>query len=373
MLQRSLDETAAGSADIDACRALLKNGSKTFHAASFLLPRRIREPASALYAFCRLADDAVDMGGHADEVLQDLRKRLDRAYQGRPVSCPADRALAAAVERFSIPQAVPEALIEGFAWDFAARRYETLHDLEAYAARVAGTVGVMMTMIMGVREPAALARACDLGIAMQLTNIARDVGEDARNGRLYLPLQWLEEEGVDAERWLTDPVFDERIAAVVARLLGEARRLYVRSEGGLAYLPRDCRSGIRAARLLYAEIGEYVAAAGYDSVSRRAVVPMSRKLALLVRAHASRRNRPSIAGDVVVEAARFLTCFAADTPAQGDAGRTMPAWWNLPERIAWVIDLFERLERCERHAVATVAHSLDAEPAYAQESSFRTT
>ena len=98
-----------------------------------------------------------------------------------------------------IPRALPEALLEGFAWDAAGRRYETLDEVEHYAARVAGCVGAMMTLVMGRRDPAILARACDLGVAMQLTNICRDVGEDARAGRLYLPLAWLRDNGIDPD------------------------------------------------------------------------------------------------------------------------------------------------------------------------------
>ena len=99
------------------------------------------------------------------------------------------------------------------------RRYETLQDLDAYAARVAGSVGAMMTLVMGQRAPEIVARACDLGVAMQLTNIARDVGEDARAGRLYLPLQWLREAGIDPDAWLAKPVFtpgDRRDRAAAA-------------------------------------------------------------------------------------------------------------------------------------------------------------
>jgi phytoene synthase len=147
----------------------------------------VRDSATALYAFCRLADDAIDEGdtetGARTRALATLAQRLDAAYTGRPHDDPADRAFAQIVAQHHIPRAVPEALLEGFAWDLQGRRYETLADLHDYAARVAGTVGVMMAMLMGVRAPAALARACDLGIAMQLTNIARDVGEDARAGR----------------------------------------------------------------------------------------------------------------------------------------------------------------------------------------------
>lgn len=361
MLQPSLDINPGAAADIAACRALLKNGSKTFYAASFLLPRRVREPATALYAFCRLADDAVDMGGDAHVVLADLHRRIDLAYQGRPFSCPADRAFAETVKRFQIPKTVPEALIEGFVWDFERRRYETLGDLEAYAARVAGTVGVMMAMVMGTREPHALARACDLGIAMQLTNIARDVGEDAAHGRLYLPTAWLEEAGVNPDRFLANPAFDERIGAVVARLLGEADRLYRRSEQGFAFLPRACRPGIRAARLLYAEIGSYLARVGYDSVSQRAVVPTSRKLALLSLAYATPGHVEPSRDDVVVQAARFLTRVPANADASGtqEPAHQAPAWWNLAARIIWVIDLFERLERYERQLQTSGVRSIE--------------
>ena len=113
----------------------------------------------------------------------------------------------------------------------------SLEALHGYAARVAGTVGVMMTLLMGVRDAAALARACDLGVAMQLTNIARDVGEDARAGRLYLPLDWLDEAGVDRDRFLAAPAPSPALARVVARLLAEADRLYARA----ATASRGCR------------------------------------------------------------------------------------------------------------------------------------
>ncbi len=110
-----------------------------------------------------------------------------------------------------------DALLEGFAWDAAGRRYDTLDDLLDYAARVAGAVGAMMAVLMGVRDPALLARACDLGVAMQLTNIARDVGEDARAGRLYLPLAWLREAGIDPDAFLADPALQSRFGRCGAR------------------------------------------------------------------------------------------------------------------------------------------------------------
>src|SRR4051812_38059443 len=159
---------AAHRADVAACQALLRGGSKSFHLASLLLPRRVGDPAAALYAFCRLADDAIDLGGGRTarlEALARLRERLDRAYAGRPLPLPADRAFAVVVARHGIPRALPEALLEGLAWDAEGRRYETLAEVEAYAARVAGSVGAMMALLMEARGVEALARAADLGTA----------------------------------------------------------------------------------------------------------------------------------------------------------------------------------------------------------------
>lgn len=267
-----------------ACQALMRGGSKSFFAASLVLPRRVRAPATALYAFCRVADDAIDESADPSRALGDLRQRLDDLYAGRPQAHVADRALAPVVQRHDLPRAVFDALLEGFAWDARGRRYDTLADLHDYAARVAGTVGVLMAAIMETRQPSALARAAELGVAMQLTNIARDVGEDARHGRLYLPLDWLTAAGLDPEAWLRAPRFNAALASVIEGLLAEADRLYARAECGVAWLPHDCRPAIQAARLVYARIGHQLRRDGLDSVSRRTVVGSRRKLALVLRA-----------------------------------------------------------------------------------------
>ena len=274
----------AYAADLASCRAVIRTGSRSFYAASLLLPRRVREPAYALYAFCRLADDAVDLSAGKMEALARLRERLDRAYRGAPHDDPADRAFARMVERHDLPRALPEALIEGLGWDAEGRRYETLSDLRAYSARVAGAVGAMMTVLMGVRDAETLARACDLGVAMQLSNIARDVGEDAREGRLFLPLDWLRAEGIDPDAFLAEPRFTPELGHVVAALLLEAEQLYDRSASGIAGLPFGARPAIRAARILYREIGREVARRGFDSIGSRAIVPDRRKRRLVARA-----------------------------------------------------------------------------------------
>lgn len=272
--------------DVAACRAVLRHHSKTFHAASLLLPARVRAPASVLYGFCRLADDAVDVDGGQLDAVAKLQQRLDRVYGGRPLPVPADRALASVVAAYGIPKALPEFLLEGLAWDAQGREYNTFDELLAYAARVAGTVGAMMSLLMETREPAALARACDLGVAMQLSNIARDVGADAQLGRLYLPRAWLREAGMDDEAirlWRVAPVRDARVEAVVLRLITEADRLYDRVGAGVARLPLACRPGINAARLMYAAIGHQVRQAGGDGLTRRARVGAAHKALLVAR------------------------------------------------------------------------------------------
>jgi phytoene synthase len=335
--------------DIAACRALLKGGSRTFHAASKVLPRGVADPAIALYAFCRLADDAVDLGNDRTAAVARLRERLDCAYSGQPTNLAADRAFADVVAKFGIPRELPEALLEGLAWDAEVRRYETLQDLSAYAVRVAGSVGAMMTLVMGQRAPEIVARACDLGVAMQLTNIARDVGEDARAGRLYLPLQWLRETGIDPDAWLAKPEFNPEIAAIMQRLLDSADSLYNRATLGIAQLPLRCRPGIYAARALYAEIGRELERGGLDSISRRAVVSTNRKLTVLTRMFFLLETEWTPArrlGPVAkVDESQFLVEAVAATPLREAARLPKPRLRPIGDRVIWVIDLFARLER----------------------------
>ncbi|MBZ8119120.1 phytoene/squalene synthase family protein [Roseovarius sp. LXJ103] len=264
--------------DLEHCRAVIRTGSLSFHAASKLLPASVRDPALALYAFCRLADDEVDEGGNKARAVLDLQERLDLAYAGRPKNAPEDRAFAAIIEEFDMPRALPEALLEGLAWDAVERRYETLSDVRGYSARVASAVGAMMCVLMRVRDAHALARACDLGVAMQLTNIARDVGEDARAGRIYLPLEWVREARLTPEDIFAAPEASPEIRAMVRHLLAEAHRLYVRSEAGIPALPREARMGIFAARYIYAAIGRDLARARHDSITRRAHTNTAQKL-----------------------------------------------------------------------------------------------
>jgi len=199
-----------------------------------------------------------------------------------------------------------------------------------------------MCVLMGVRDARALARACDLGVAMQLTNIARDVGEDARAGRLYLPTDWLEEAGIVPDAFLADPRPTPAIRRLVGRLLREAGTLYARSEAGIALLPAAARPGIFAARYVYAGIGSAVAAADCDSITGRARTGGAAKAAWLamatIRAGATlvMPRSPLLYAQPLPETA-FLVDAAAETGAAGDAGRA--------ERL---VSLFATLERKDR-------------------------
>jgi len=348
----SSERLFAGPADSAACREMIRTGSRSFYTASLFLPDVVRGAAYALYGFCRLSDDAVDVEGGEAQAIGRLARRLDRIYGGDPEPQPVDRAFADAVAAFAIPRALMDALLEGLAWDVEGRRYETLSEVFDYAARVAGAVGAMMASLMGARSPALLARACDLGVAMQLTNIARDVGEDARAGRLYLPRSWLRDAGLDPDEWLRAPTFNPTIRMAVARLLGEAEALYRRADAGIARLDPSFRPAIFAARGLYADIGHKLAADGFDSVARRTVVSPWRKAQRVVEALAA-AGRPAVAsaeGPPSPETAFLVDAVTSAAPTMaGNAAR------GVKQDVVWIIDLFASLESRSRTSVPVKA------------------
>ncbi len=291
--------------DIGICHAVLQKGSKSFTHASWLLPRATRDAASSVYAFCRIADDLID-GGESKTGISDLHRRLARIYSPAGQHDAIERALGAVVKRYRIPTTVFNALIEGFSWDRQHRRYACMEELEHYCARVASTVGVMMTLLMEVRDPWVLGRAAELGLAMQLTNIARDVGEDARQGRVYLPLDWLKEQNISADELVLAPMFSPGIGRVVQRVLAHAEQYYHSASNGLSHLPRNCQSAMWAARLIYADIGTVIGKRHYDSINYRAHTSTPRKLWLLTRALTSPIKVPATLDRHMPEAVRFL-------------------------------------------------------------------
>jgi phytoene synthase len=185
---------------------------------------------------------------------------------------------------------------------------------------------------------------------MQLSNIARDVGEDARFGRLYLPRQWLREAGVDPERFLAAPEPSAAIADIVRRLLAQADLLYRRAESGIARLPVGCRPGIYAARLLYAEIGAEVARRGFDGVSARAVVSPMRKMKLLMRVQGTLMLSTEHLQAPVLPETRFLIEAAAAAPFTASTAKSLSGGpiRRAGRRLVWMLELFEELDRRER-------------------------
>ncbi len=313
-----------------------------------LLPANVRWSAHAMYAFCRFADDAVDEADNPAAALSDLKERLDLIYNCNPLPAPADRAFADIVERFQMPRSIPDALMQGFQWDAEDRRYDSLSDVVSYCVRVASTVGVMMTLVMGVRNRQTLARACDLGIAMQLTNIARDVGEDARRGRLYLPRDWLADAGIGAEEWLRAPVHDEAINHVTGRVLQAADRYYRRCRSGIAHLPARCRPAINAARLIYAEIGRELERLQLNSVDHRAVTSTPRKLVLLSRAVVDSALLKSSNSTEEAAEAGFLLDAVEGLPSRDPVMVEPKPLWNFAGSGGEMIDIMSRVSERQK-------------------------
>jgi phytoene synthase len=266
-------------------------GSKSFATASKLFDPDTRRSAVMLYAWCRHCDDVIDgqesgfgasRGDRAggERRLAELFEQTHRAYGGEQMSDPAFAALQAVTEAHGIPKRFPLEHLEGFAMDVREREYVTVDDTLEYCYHVAGVVGVMMAMVMGAREPATLDRACDLGLAFQLTNIARDIVEDAEVGRCYLPLQWLEEEKVTRTE-LAHPRHRDALARLAARLVNTAEPYYASAEIGLSALPFRSAWAVATARNVYREIGVKVKALGSRAWDERVSTSKLEKLRLL--------------------------------------------------------------------------------------------
>jgi len=329
------------------CRRLLSHGSKSFYIASHFLPRALRESASGLYAFCRIADDLVDLGDDPREALVTLHGRLDLIYDGRPENHPIDRVLSQIVIDHQLPRALLDALLEGFEWDIEGRDYQTLGEVCEYGARVAGTVGVMMAILMGVKDHATLARAADLGVAMQLTNICRDVGEDARAGRLYLPRDMMRKAGIEPELFLHNPQPSAALTEVLQTLLAEADKRYQLADEGIRQLPRGCRPGILAARRLYAEIGNTVVLNGYDSISQRAVVSRWRKCQILT----GLVRNPAAAPEHMLEPCSAENEFLINALPHTEEWQSRSQPRGFSARSEWMLELFMVMKERDEMAI----------------------
>jgi 15-cis-phytoene synthase len=277
-------------ADCRVSKAVLAHHSKSFALAGRLFPPGPREDAAAVYAWCRECDDAVDLERPELQAgaLARLSGRLDGLYRGEPAEGAVEAAFLEVLQERAIPPCYPADLLVGLGMDVELRRYETMDDLLLYCYRVAGTVGLMMCHVMGVADPRALRHAAHLGMAMQLTNIARDVVEDWGRGHIYLPDELLGS-AIAEDLWSrrAEPLPRERgpeIARAVARLLTHAGALYRSGDAGMRWLSWRCALAVRTARHVYAAIGGVIAARNHDVWAGRAIVPRAVKLVSVARA-----------------------------------------------------------------------------------------
>ncbi|MBB3952012.1 phytoene/squalene synthase family protein [Aureimonas jatrophae] len=287
-----MSRAAAVDTGAFAERSIAK-GSKSFAAAARLFDAATRGDVVRLYAWCRHCDDVADgqEGGHLTgarpevaiaERVAGLRRDTDRALAGDTAGLdPSFQALAEVARRHALPPALFHEHLKGFELDAGGRRYETLDELLGYCWHVAGVVGVLMARVMGVTDEAVLDRACDLGLAFQLTNIARDVVEDAGEGRVYVPLAWLREEGI-APADLAQPAHAAAVARLRRRLVEAAEPYYASARQGVDRLPRRSAWAIGTAERVYRRIGLKLVAAGEAAHGQRVSTGTGEKAAAIL-------------------------------------------------------------------------------------------
>jgi 15-cis-phytoene synthase len=278
----------AGDADYARCAQITRRASSNFYYAFMLLPRMRRRALYAVYAFCRFVDDIADEGfENAPAMLGRWRQELEHVFTGTP-SRAISRALSDNVRRFNIPRRYFEQVIDGVEMDLTQRRYASFGSLRLYCHRVASAVGLICIEIFGYRNQSARVYAEQLGIACQLTNIIRDVSEDAARGRIYLPLEDLARFGV-AEAEILDSVYSPRFRQLIEFEAERARQYYRHASEALADEDRASMLAAEGMRLIYASLLERIARAGYRVFDRRISLSTPRKLYLVGRAWAGAR------------------------------------------------------------------------------------
>jgi phytoene synthase len=264
------------------CQAITRSHSQTFYFASSFFPAGRRQAVWAVYAACRLGDDIADSPARSGrEQLDSWWEQVQAAFAGQPSPDPTFSALRWAVHRFPVPQAAFEELYLGLRMDLDGWCYRNQEDLELYCHRVAGVVGWMIAPICGYRGgQQTCERAVRLGMAMQLTNILRDVGEDLRLGRVYLPEDLLARHGLSRDA-LAQSGDSPAWRALTSELIALARQWYREGNRGIRDLSPSAALPVALAARAYEGILGAIERNGYDNLSRRARVPMARKLALV--------------------------------------------------------------------------------------------
>ncbi|KQQ47531.1 phytoene synthase [Duganella sp. Leaf126] len=283
---------------MDHATETIKVGSKSFAAAATLFPADVRRSVLMLYAWCRHCDDVIDgqeLGfapaatapvHDAQAEMAKLEEQTRRAYAGEPMTEPAFAAFQEVALGHAITPQYAYDHLAGFAMDVDDARYDTIDDTLRYCYHVAGVVGLMMSTIMGAKDADVLDRACDLGLAFQLTNIARDIVADAAIGRCYLPAAWLREAGIPPAE-LALPQHRAALAGVAARLVDYAEPYYDSANEGIVALPLRSAWAIATARNVYRQIGIEVKARGAHAWDERVGTSKAAKLWLLLKGGAS--------------------------------------------------------------------------------------
>jgi phytoene synthase len=282
-LGASLVRDAQLESSFTRCAQITRHASTNFYYAFMLLPVERRRALYAVYAFCRFVDDIADEAGGRDpaQMLERWRDELDRVYRAQPTR-PVSRALAASVQRFGLPREPFEQIIAGVEMDLSRSRYETFEDLKLYCQRVASAVGLICIEIFGYRNPLTKVYADKLGIALQLTNILRDVGEDAARARIYLPLEDLRRFHVEPEEILS-ATYSERFRALMHFQAMRARSYYDAAEAALTAQDRPCLLAAEGMRAIYRAILERIISADYRVFGRRQNISSPHKLYLVGR------------------------------------------------------------------------------------------
>ncbi|HEX8218890.1 MAG TPA: phytoene/squalene synthase family protein [Chloroflexia bacterium] len=272
-----------------ACAELIKHHSKSFYFSARLLPAAKRSAIMALYAFCRLSDDLVDeadAGGDTHAARLKARHDLDSwsrlCDEGSNPAHPVVHAWLDTRARYGIPRQLPEELLAGIRMDLSIDRYATWDDLWVYCYRVASTVGLMSMYITGTQTMKAVPYAVQLGVALQLTNILRDVGEDALSGRIYLPAEDMARFGY-TEDMLLSGALNRNFVRLMQFEMARAHALYDSAWRGIAMLPADSRPAIAAAATLYRGILHKIVDLKYDVFNNRAHLSMGEKARSLPR------------------------------------------------------------------------------------------
>jgi 15-cis-phytoene synthase len=268
---------------LEFCRRVTEQHSKTFYFGSRFFPAAQRDAVWAVYAACRIGDDTVDEleGKAARNALEEWRTRVESAIRGEPDGDPMARALAWAAERFPLQYDPYLELYQGLEMDLECYSFQTLEDLMLYCRRVAGVVGWMITPIAGYDGgEATLERALKLGMAMQITNILRDVGEDLERGRIYLPQELMDKHGV-RQRDLLERRINDGYVALMRELDGIARDLYREGWRGLPRLRGPAQIAVAVAATAYEGILGAVERNGFDNFNKRASVSGRRKIAMI--------------------------------------------------------------------------------------------